>query len=207
MSKYSLQTRPAVWPDPIQAFKRALINSCHQTNRLMWWIYCINKSLKYNSRFVIRDKIRIREHPAHSLPSSACMKLSRSKDFLVFSQQKEAKSLGAAENLSKHFTLGQNHASRYHQHHLSGFHALCRYRMRVFSCLELLFVYFKKCVSMHRAPIVFCSDLPWHYEVCCCNEAYAKLIHFMDPPHVIKMWHSCGAHPQCIMYVRHPYWN
>lgn len=152
MSQYSLQTRPAVSPDPIQAFKRAVIDSCHQTNRLMWWIDCINMSLKYNSRFVIHDKIRIREHPAHSLPPSACMKLSTSKDFLVFfPSRRKKRSLGAAENLSKHFTLGQNHASRYHQHHLCGFHALCRYRRRVSSCFESLFVYFKKGLNAQSA--------------------------------------------------------
>lgn len=196
MSKCSLQTRSAVLPAPIQAFKRAIINSCHQTNRLMWWIYCINTSLKYNSRFVIHDKI-LCLHGALHIQRLPCF----------FPSRRKKKSLGAAENLSKHFTLGQNHTPRYHQHHLCGFHALCRYRMRVFSCFESLFVYFKKYVSMHRVPIVFCSDLPWHYEVCCCNEAYAKLIHFMAPPHVTKMWHSCGAHPQCIMYVQHPHWN
>lgn len=43
-------------------------------------------------------------------------------------------------------------------------------------------------------------------KICCCKEAYAKLINFMDAP-CDKKCDIPAVGPQCIMYVWLPHWN
>ncbi len=55
------------------------------------------------------------------------------------------------------------------------------YWQRETDYVHMLFTY-NVCLNAHRGPILSHCYLPWHCEVCCCKEAYVKLINFTDPP-------------------------